>query len=124
MAGVVLAQLDRVIAADDPLVGPVQVVRAFLVGNPVLVGIPERTALEHDDPPAGAREALREHRTPRAAADDQQIDLVLVAEALHPLSPGDASCTASRRKAESLSRGKTEPLKMRVAERVIRALAA
>ena len=31
MAGIVLAQRDRVTAADDPLVGPVEMVRAFFV---------------------------------------------------------------------------------------------
>ena len=94
--GVVLAQLDRVVAADDALVRPVEVVRAFLVGDPVLVGVPEGAALEHDDPPARAREPLGEHRAAGAAADDQQVDLVLVAEAAHPLAPGDAAAVRRR----------------------------
>src|SRR5204862_6739258 len=34
---VVLAELHRVLAAGDPLVGPVELVRAGLVGDPVLV---------------------------------------------------------------------------------------
>ena len=66
-------------------------VRAFLVGDPVLVGIPEGASVEHDDPPARSRETLREDRSSGAAADDQQIDLVLVAEAPHPLPAGDAA---------------------------------
>ena len=49
---VVLAELDRVGAAGDPLVGPVEPVRSGLVGDPVLVGIPERPRLEHHDLPS------------------------------------------------------------------------
>ena len=73
------------------LVGPVQVRRAFLVGDPVAVGIPERAALEHDDPPAGAGQPLGEHAAAGAAADDQQVDLVVVAVARHPLAAGHAA---------------------------------
>ena len=60
VAGVVLAQLDRVAAADHPILRPVDLVRAGLVGDPVLVGIPERARLEHDDLPAAAGEPLGE----------------------------------------------------------------
>ena len=83
MAGVVLAQLDVVAAADDPLVGPVDRVRAGLVGDPVAVRVPERPLLEHDDAPALAGEPLREQAAAGAAADDRDVDLVVVAVAGH-----------------------------------------
>ena len=90
MAGVVLAHLDRIVPADDPLLVPVEGVRAVLVAHPVLVGIPERAFLEHDDAPARAGESLREHAAAGAAADDQEVDLVAVPVAPHPVAIGDA----------------------------------
>ena len=71
---VVLAELDRVGSADDPLLGPVQPVRARLVGHPVLVRVPERPGLEHDHLPAAAREPLRERASAGAGADDHEVD--------------------------------------------------
>ena len=65
VAGVVLAELDRVLAADDPLLGPVELVRAGLVGDPVLVGIPERARLEHHHLPAAAGQPLGQRRRRR-----------------------------------------------------------
>ncbi len=73
--GVVLAQLDRVRAADDAVLGPVQLVRPGLVGHPVLVGVPERAGLENDDVPAVPGQPLGQHRTARAGADDDQVHL-------------------------------------------------
>ena len=78
-AAVVLAELDRVLAADHPRLGPVELVRAGLVGDPVLVGVPERPGLQHEDPPASAREALGERRAAGAGADDQHVDRLVVA---------------------------------------------
>ena len=66
VAGVVLAELDRIVAADHPIRGPVQLVRPRLIGDPVAVGIPERPGLEHDDLPAPSRQALRERAAARA----------------------------------------------------------
>src|SRR3981081_3724544 len=83
--GVVLAELDRVAAADDPLLGPVQLVRSGLVGDPVAVGVPERALLEHHDLPAAASEALGERPAPGAGADDRQVYGVGVVIARHPL---------------------------------------
>jgi len=82
-AGVVLAQFDRVVAADDALLGPVQLVGTGLVGDPVLVGVPERPGLEDDDLPAVPGQPLREHRAAGPGADDDQVDLLARRVATH-----------------------------------------
>ena len=110
VAGVVLAELDGILAADHARRGPVELVLAGLVGDPVAVGVPERAGLEHDDPPAAAREALGERRAAGARADDHHVDLVVVGVAAHRAAPGIARRWTSSRNAESLSRGGREPL--------------
>ena len=70
--GVVLAQLDRVVAAENALLRPVQGMRAGLVGNPVLVGMPERAGLQYHDAPARSRQPLREYRPAGAGPDDDR----------------------------------------------------
>lgn len=89
--GVVLAQLNWVVTADDALLGPVQRVGAGLVGHPVLVGVPERAGLEDHDPPARTRQPLRQHRATGAGPDDHQVDLVVVAVAAHGLFAGQVA---------------------------------
>ena len=89
--GVVLAQLDRVGSADHPLLGPVQVVAARLVGHPVLIGMPERARLQDHDLPAAPGQALGQHRAARACADDDQVDLVVVGVAAHGLLAGQVA---------------------------------
>ena len=89
--GVVLAHLDRVGAADDALLGPVQLVRAGLVGDPVLVGMPERAGLDDHDPPAGPGQALGQHRAAGAGADDAHVDLVGVVVAAHGVLAGQVA---------------------------------
>ena len=76
-------------ATDDPLLGPVELVRPGLIGDPVLVGVPERARLDDHDPPALPGQALRQHRPAGARADDEQVDLVVVAVAT-PSCPGRA----------------------------------
>ena len=88
---VVLAEGHRVAAADQPLLGPVQVVRARLVADPVAVGIPERPGLEHDDPEPAAGQPLGQHGPARAAADDREVDLVVVPVAAHAIAVRHAS---------------------------------
>ena len=58
-AGVVGAQRDRVVAGDHPRFGPVQVVRAGFVADPVRVRIPERSGVQRDHVPAGAGQPLQ-----------------------------------------------------------------
>ena len=82
-ARVVRAERHRVSAVDHPRLGPVQVVRARLVADPVGVGIPERPGVQRDDPPAPAGHPLRERGPARAAAHDGQVDLVAVGEPAH-----------------------------------------
>ena len=83
-AGVVRAERHRVVAGDDARLGPVQVVRAGLVANPVLVRVPERAGVQGGDAPAAARQPLRERGAARATANDDQVELVGVGEAAHP----------------------------------------
>ena len=85
-AGVVGPQRHRVVAGDDPRFGPVQVVRAGLVADPVGVRVPERSRVQGDDLPAGAGQALEHGGPARAAPDDHQVDLVGVGEAAHVLA--------------------------------------
>ena len=85
VAAVVLAELDGVLSADHALLGPVEVVRSRLIGDPVAVGVPERPGLEDGDPPAAAGEALGEDTAAGARADHDEVDLVLVAEPAHRL---------------------------------------
>ena len=82
-AGVVRAQRHRVVAVDDPRFGPVQVVRARLVADPVGVRVPERPGVQADDPPAAPGQPLQHRRAARAAAHDDQVDLVVVVEPAH-----------------------------------------
>ena len=89
--GVVLAQLDRVRAADDPRLGPVERVGAGLVRDPVLVGIPERPGLQHEHPPAPAGEPLRQRGPAGAGADDQHVDRLVARVTAHPLPPRHAA---------------------------------
>ena len=110
-AGVVLAELDGIVAADDPRVRPVELVRRSLVRHPVLVGVPERPLLEDHDPPAGAREPLRERDAARPGAHDEEIDLVprLVARhSLEVLQPAPVPVEQPRRVV--LARHRERPL--------------
>ena len=83
---VVLAELDRIRAAGDAVVGPVEPVRSGFVGDPVLVGIPERAGLEHHDLPAASRQPLSERAAAGARADDHEVDRERVVVARHPLA--------------------------------------
>ena len=87
-AGVVFAHLDRVGAADDPFLVPVQLVRSGLVGDPVLVGMPERAGFDDHDPPSGPGQTLGQHRPSGAGADDADVDLVGVVVAAHRVLAG------------------------------------
>ena len=79
--------LDRVGAADDPLLVPVEPMGSGFVGDPVLVGMPERTSFDDHDLPALASDALGQHGATRARSDDTEIDLVTIAVVAHrPLS--------------------------------------
>ena len=87
-AGVVRAHRDRVRAGDHPRVGPVQVVRARLVTDPVGVGVPERPGVQRRHRPAGPGQPLGQDRAARAAAHDHQVDLVVIGELAHvPAEP-------------------------------------
>ncbi len=86
-ARVVLAELDRILASDDPLLCPVEQVRSGLVGDPVLVGIPERSGFQHQHAPATTRQALSKGRTASPGADDQHVNRVISLEAAHALAP-------------------------------------
>ena len=84
--GVVRTQRDRVGAGDDSRFGPVEVVGAGFVADPVGVGVPERPGVQHDDSPAGPGQSLGHRRAAGTAPDDNQVDLVGVLEAAHVLA--------------------------------------
>ena len=104
-AAVVLAELDRVVAADNALLRPVELVRARLVAHPVLVGVPERASLEDDHPPSLPRQPLGEHRAAGAGADDAEVDLVVVAVAAHRLLAGEVAAVDVEQEARVVRRG-------------------
>ncbi len=90
-AAVVLAELHRVIAADDALLGPVQRVCARLVRDPIFVRVPEGPGLQHEHTPALAGETLRERCAASARTDDQHVDRLVRAVAAHTLAPRHTS---------------------------------
>ena len=73
---VVFAHLDGVGAPDNPFLIPVQLVRSGLVGDPVLVGMPERASFDDHDPPAGPGQTLGQDGTSGPGADDADVDLL------------------------------------------------
>lgn len=87
-SGVVLSHLDGVGAADDTFLVPVQLVRAGLVGHPVLVGMPEGPGFDDHDPPTGPGQALGQDRPAGARADNADVDLVGVVVTAHGVLPG------------------------------------
>ena len=76
-AAVVGAQRERVVAAGDAQVLPVELVRACLVADPVALRVPERPGFEPHDAEARAREPLQQHAARRADADDEVIHLLV-----------------------------------------------
>ena len=82
-AAVVFAEGQRMLAAGDPQIGPVQFVRALFVADPVTLGIPERASLETDHPEARPRQALQQYAAGRADADDAVVHFIRVSETLH-----------------------------------------
>ena len=62
--------------ADDPWLGPIEVMRTPLVADPVGIGIPKRAGVESDDRDTGAGQPLDEGGAPGATADDDDVDLV------------------------------------------------
>ena len=82
-AAVVRAERERIGAAGDAQIFPVEFVRAGFVADPVALRIPERAGFEPDHVEACARQSLQQHAAGRAAADDQVVDFVAFAEAAH-----------------------------------------
>ncbi len=76
-SGVVGSERDRVRSADDARVGPVEVVRPVFVAHPVTVGIPERPGIEADDLGAGPGQPLDQGGASCAAADHDDVHLVV-----------------------------------------------
>ena len=109
LAGIVLAELDRVLASGHARVGPVQLVRARLVGHPVPVGVPERPDVEHDDVPAASGQPLGERGPTRPGADDRQVDLVVVVIAGHPLAGNGAAVDVEQERRVVVGRAEPAP---------------
>ena len=72
-AAVIRAQRERIFAAGDAQIFPVEIVRAGLVADPIALRIPERTRFHADHSKTGAREPLQQHAAGRADADDHVI---------------------------------------------------
>ncbi len=83
LAAVVGAQRERVFAARDPFVVPVEIVRAFFVAHPIGFGIPERTRIEPYNVEARASQTLQQDTSACAYADDRVIHFVVRTEPAH-----------------------------------------
>ena len=83
LAAVVRAELDRVVAAGDPLPEPEQLVLRSLVRCEILERTPERAGIEPDHRKPVFGELAGQRAAARPGADDREIDLVLVAPAAH-----------------------------------------
>jgi len=83
LAAVVAAEFERIVAAADPRVGPVQLVLALLVRGEVVERPPERTGVEGDGAEPRLGERAGERAAAGAGADNREIDLVLVPVAAH-----------------------------------------
>jgi hypothetical protein len=82
-AGVVGAKRDRIVASNDPRIGPVQVMRARLIADPVGIRVPERARIQANHPPARPRQPLQ-HRGPAcAAANNDQVHFIGIGEPAH-----------------------------------------
>ena len=82
-AAVVGAERERIGAAGNARVVPVELVRALFVADPVPLGIPERARLQTDNVEAGAGQTLQKYAACGTDADDHEVDLFFVAKAAH-----------------------------------------
>ena len=82
-AAIVGAEGEWIGAAGDAEIFPVELVRAGFVADPVAFGIPEGAGFEGDDTETRAAEALQQDAAGRAAADDEIVDFIRIAEAAH-----------------------------------------
>src|ERR1700742_4324034 len=82
-ARVVAAQLDGMRSRDDARFIPVQLVRAGLVTDPVLVGVPKWPRVEDDHAPPLAGQPLCKDGAPGSAADDHDVNFVVALVAAH-----------------------------------------
>ena len=88
---------------------PVQLVRAGLVGDPVLIGMPERAGLDDHDPPSGPGQALGQDRSSGAGADDADVDLVGVVVAAHGVLAGQIPAVHVKQEARIVVFGPDRP---------------
>ena len=90
LAGVVGAELQRVFAVDDALVGPVELRLLRLVRGEVLQRAPVRAGIERHDREACFGEPAGQRSAAGAGADDGEVDLVVVAVFAHRHPGADA----------------------------------
>ena len=80
-AAIVGAERERVLAAGDAEIVPVEIVRAGFVGDPLAFGVPEWACLEANYFEACARKSLQKNATCRTHANDGVVDEVGILEA-------------------------------------------
>src|SRR6185437_13206358 len=73
LAGVVGAELQRVLTVDDALVGPVELFLMMLVGGEVLERTPVRPGIESHDGEAVLGQTAGESAAARAGAHDRKV---------------------------------------------------
>ena len=82
-AGIVGAHLDRIVAVDDPLIGPVELGLLPLVGGKILERPPIRTGVERHHRESVFGELARQRTAAGAGADDGEVDRLVVCKLPH-----------------------------------------
>ena len=90
LAGIVGAELKRILAVDDALISPVELRLLRLVRGEILERTPVRTGIERHDREACLREPAGQRSAAGAGADDGEIDRVVVAVFAHRHPGADA----------------------------------
>src|SRR5438874_1369120 len=87
---VVDAEFDRIVAASDPLVGPIQLLLLVLVGGEILERPPKWTGIESDDGKSGFGKLAGERPATGARANNREVHLIRIAIAAHRHPPAFA----------------------------------
>ena len=83
LAAVIAAHLQRIVAVDDAVVGPIELGLLGFVGSEVLQRPEIRTGIERDDGESVFGKLARQRPAAGAGADDDEINLVVVSILSH-----------------------------------------
>ncbi len=83
LAAIVRTQRQRIGAAGDARILPIEFVRPCFVADPIALGIPEGTGFETEDVKTGTRQPLQKNAARRSDANNNVVDLVSLVEFPH-----------------------------------------